>query len=159
MNLEFKNITVDMGQRRILDNVSLRVEPGTVTGFIGPNGSGKSTLLKTAYRVQPPTQGAVFAGGKDVAFLSSVEAARRIAVMAQEISSEFPLTGRDVAMLGRVPHQRGFGADSPRDIEIVETALVEVSAQKFADRTFSSLSGGEKQRILLARVLAQGSPF
>lgn len=158
MNLEFKNITVDMGQRRILDNVSLRVEPGTVTGLIGPNGSGKSTLLKTAYRVQPPTQGAVFAGGKDVASLSSVEAARRIAVMAQEISSDFPLTGREVAMLGRVPHQRGFGADSPRDIEIVETALVEVGAQKFADRTFSSLSGGEKQRILLARVLAQENP-
>lgn len=64
MNLEFKNITVDMGQRRILDNVSLRVEPGTVTGLIGPNGSGKSTLFKTAYRVQPPTQGAVFAGGE-----------------------------------------------------------------------------------------------
>lgn len=159
MELKFKNITIDFGKRRILDDISFTVKPGTVTGLIGSNGSGKSTLLKTAYRVQEPTSGSVLVGGDELTSLSSVEAARRIAVMVQEISADFPLTGMEVALLGRVPHQRGFGADSPQDLDIVHNALAEVGAESFAHRTFSSLSGGEKQRILLARVLAQESPI
>ncbi|GAB3707653.1 ABC transporter ATP-binding protein [Mariniluteicoccus flavus] len=159
MDLRFSHVSVDLGGRRIVDDVSLTVPSGTCVGLIGANGSGKSTLLRTAYRVHRPATGQVFADGDDLARLPSGEAARRVAVMTQEIGSEFPLTGLDMVLLGRVPHQHGFGADSPQDLDIAHGALAEVGATHLAGRTFATFSGGEKQRVLLARALAQQAPI
>ena len=158
MELRIASLHVELGGTRIVDGVDLTVPSGCVVGLIGANGSGKSTLLRTAYRVHRPQSGQVLVGGDDVHRLSPGEAARRIAVMAQEISTEFPLTALDVALLGRVPHQRGFGADSPADLELAHAALAEVGASPLARRAFPSLSGGEKQRVLLARALTQQAP-
>lgn len=159
MNVSFENVSVEIRGRRIVDNVSLAVPSGTVLGILGPNGCGKSTLLRTLYRAQKPSSGVVRVGGDDVRNLDGREVARRIAVMAQESTQEFPITVREMAMLGRVPHQRGFGADSTADVELVDTALREVGAAHLATRYFTGLSGGEKQRVLLARTLVQQTPL
>lgn len=158
MNVSFENLSVEIGGRRIVDNVSLEVPSGTVLGVLGPNGCGKSTLLRTLYRAQKPSAGVVRVGGDDARGLDGREVARRIAVMAQESTQEFPITVHQMAMLGRVPHQRGFGADSAKDHELVDTALREVGATHLAARYFAGLSGGEKQRVLLARTLVQQTP-
>ncbi|WP_411731257.1 ABC transporter ATP-binding protein [Paeniglutamicibacter sp.] len=158
MNVSFENVSVTLGGRRIVDNVSLAVPSGTVLGILGPNGCGKSTLLRTLYRAQKPSSGVVRIDEDDVRTLDGREVARRIAVMAQESTQEFPITVREMAMLGRVPHQHGFGADSDADHELIDTALREVGAAHLAKRYFSGLSGGEKQRVLLARTLVQQTP-
>lgn len=158
MTLNIVDLSVSIGDRDILHNINLTVETGTTLGLLGANGSGKSTLLKTLYRVQAPTSGRVLLDGTDLASLGSIQAARAIAAMTQEITSDFPLTGREVALLGRVPHQRGFGADSPQDLEIVAQALADAGATHLAERSFATLSGGEKQRVLLARALTQQTP-
>ena len=142
MNVSFENVSVEIGGRRIVDSVSLAVPSGTVLGILGPNGCGKSTLLRTLYRAQKPSAGVVRVDGDDVRKLDGREVARRIAVMAQESTQEFPITVREMAMLGRVPHQRGFGADTAADHELVDTALLEVGATHLGTRYFARLSGG-----------------
>ncbi|MFL4472442.1 ABC transporter ATP-binding protein [Paeniglutamicibacter sp. MACA_103] len=158
MNVSFENVSVEIGGRRIVDSLSLAVPSGTVLGILGPNGCGKSTLLRTLYRAQKPSAGVVRVDGDDVRKLDGRDVAKRIAVMAQESTQEFPITVREMAMLGRVPHQRGFGADTASDHELVDTALCEVGATHLATRYFAGLSGGEKQRVLLARTLVQQTP-
>ncbi|MHA7304076.1 ABC transporter ATP-binding protein [Arthrobacter sp. TMN-49] len=158
MNVSFENVSVTLGGQQIVHNVSLEVRSGTVLGLLGPNGCGKSTLLRTLYRAQKPSSGTVRVNGTDVRSLDGRQVARRIAVMAQESTQEFPITVREMAMLGRVPHQRGFGADSVADHELIDTALREVGAAQLATRYFAGLSGGEKQRVLLARTLVQQTP-
>ena len=158
MKVSFEDVSVTLGGREIVSGVSLDVPSGQVLGILGGNGSGKSTLLRTLYRVHRPSSGTVRVDGDDVRQLSARDAALRTAVMAQESTQEFPMTAWEVAMLGRVPHQRGFGADSAGDQELVESALHDVGASALAERTFAELSCGEKQRILLARALVQQSP-
>lgn len=158
MKVSFENVSVSLGGTPIVHHVSLDVPSGSVLGILGPNGCGKSTLLRTLYRVNKPSAGTVRVDGDDVRRLSARDAALRIAVMAQESSQEFPMTAGEVVMLGRVPHQRGFGADSAQDLLLMEEALHDVGAAALAHRYFEGLSGGEKQRILLARALVQESP-
>ena len=158
MNVEFKNVSVDMGSTRVVHDVSFPAPSGSVIGILGPNGCGKSTLLRTLYRVNKPSAGCVLLDGEDVRRLSSRQMALRVAVMAQESSQDFPMTAREVVMLGRAPHQHGFGADSPQDHHLVHQALLDVGASSLTDRYFAGLSGGEKQRVLLARALVQEAP-
>ncbi|MCH8614419.1 ABC transporter ATP-binding protein [Arsenicicoccus dermatophilus] len=158
MELRFSDVHVELGGNPILGGVDLVVPSGEVVGLVGANGSGKSTLLRAAYRVHRPSKGTVHVGGDDVHRLPAPEVARRIAVMAQEITNDFPMTVLDVVLLGRVPHQRGFGVDSPADLALAHDSLAEVGAADLHRRVFSSLSGGEKQRVLLARALTQQAP-
>jgi iron complex transport system ATP-binding protein len=158
MRLTVEDLSVELGGRRVVDRVSLEVEPGRRLALLGPNGSGKSTLLRSIYRVHRPAAGTVRVGGDDLWRLGARDAARRVAVVAQEGGAEHDLTAFQVVMLGRVPHQRGFGADSPADFAAAEAALEHVSARDLADRPFALLSGGEKQRILLARAITQDCP-
>lgn len=158
MRVSFEDVSVALGGREIVNGITLDVPSGTVLGILGANGCGKSTLLRTLYRVHRPSSGTVRVDGDDVRRLSARDAALRIAVMAQESTQEFPMTAREVAMLGRTPHQRGFGADSAGDLELVEQALNDVGAEELAERSFAELSGGEKQRVLMARALAQQAP-
>ncbi|MCS4275903.1 iron complex transport system ATP-binding protein [Mycetocola sp. BIGb0189] len=157
--VEFQSVSVELGGRRLVTEVSLSVPAGSVLGILGPNGCGKSTLLRTAYRAQRPASGRVLVDGSDVQTMSARDVARRVAVMAQESIQEFPISVRDMAMLGRVPHQRGFGGDSERDLDLVDQALSDVGATHLAERPFTVLSGGEKQRVLLARALVQDAPI
>ncbi len=158
MRLDVERLSIDLAGRRVVDDVTFEVPQGERLALVGPNGSGKSTLLRGLYRVHRPTSGAVRVGGDELWRLDPREAARRIAVVAQESGAEHELTAFEVVMLGRVPHQRGFGADGPADIEAAERALARVGATALAERPFAVLSGGEKQRVLLGRAIAQDCP-
>ena len=155
MSLELRDASVELGGRRIVSDVCLRVADGEFAGLLGPNGSGKSTILKAIYRVNKLTCGQVLVDNKNLLTLSARDAAQRIAVVAQESTVEFALTVWEMAMLGRVPHKRSFDRDGPDDREIVADALQRVGASTLANRNFHSLSGGEKQRVLIARAIAQ----
>ncbi|MFJ4029028.1 ABC transporter ATP-binding protein [Paenarthrobacter sp. NPDC089989] len=158
MKVEFSNVSIALGGTPIVHDVTFTAPSGSVVGILGPNGCGKSTLLRSLYRVNRPSAGTVTVEGDDVRKLTSRQVALRVAVMAQESSQDFPITAREVVMLGRAPHQRGFGADSDRDHGLVHQAMLDVGASYLADRYFAGLSGGEKQRILLARALVQEAP-
>jgi iron complex transport system ATP-binding protein len=154
-----KGVSVEAADRRIVDSVMFGVEHGEFVGLVGPNGSGKSSLLRTIYRVLKPMGGAVLHLGDDVWRLSAREAARRMAVVAQERTGEFDFTVRELVAMGRMPHKAVLSNDGPEDRAIVARCLDTVGMAHCAGRSFSTLSGGEKQRVLVARALAQEAPF
>ncbi|MEV1011865.1 ABC transporter ATP-binding protein [Streptomyces sp. NPDC049881] len=157
MRVDFTDVTVSRGGTRVVHGATFGVEPGQVAGLVGPNGSGKSSLLRSLYRVSRPDSGTVGVGGEDVWRLPPRTVARQVAVMTQETTADFDLDVLDVVLLGRLPHHRGFGGDSPHDLALAGRALERVGAAGLAGRPFAGLSGGEKQRVLLARALVQES--
>lgn len=158
MRLEAADIEAVLGGNSILKGVSLEVEPGEFVGIIGPNGSGKSTLLKCIYRVLKPQAGVVRLDGTDMASLSYRKSAQAIAVLAQHNYYNFEFSVEDVVLMGRSPHKRAMERDNAEDYAIVAQALHTVGMETMAKRSFSTLSGGEQQRVILARALAQQTP-
>ncbi len=124
-------------------------------GIIGPNGSGKSTLLKSIYRVLTPQSGTVFLDGNALNSYKPKESARKMAVVAQHNYYNFEFSVQDVVLMGRAPHKKAMERDNADDYRIVREALEKVNMGGFAQRSFSTLSGGEQQRVILARALAQ----
>ena len=155
LSLSLSGVTVAVGSVEICSEVSLKVNAGQIVGIIGPNGSGKTTLLRTVYRVLRPRLGRVVVGEDDLWALRPSEAARRIAVVVQEPRSDFEFTVREVVAMGRSPHQSAFAKESSEDRQRVDYALAHVDITALATRPFSTLSGGEKQRALVARALVQ----
>ncbi len=153
--LTLSEVTVAVGAVEICSEVSLEVEPGRMVGVVGPNGSGKTTLLRAAYRMLRPRLGRVVVGGDDLWELHPLEAARRIAVVVQEPRTDFEFTVREVVAMGRSPHQSAFARETDADRRRVDEALAHVGIRALATRSFSTLSGGEKQRALIARALVQ----
>jgi iron complex transport system ATP-binding protein len=140
----------------ILHPVSFDVAPGRVLGVVGPNGSGKTTLLRLLYRFHRPTAGTVLVGGADIWTQPARAVARSVAAVLQEQPTDFALTVREIAALGRTPHRRGFGGrGGAQDAEIVDRALDRLDLLGLADRHLGTLSGGERQRVMVARALAQ----
>lgn len=158
MKLEAKDIEAVLGGNAILRGVSLKVEPNEFVGIIGPNGSGKSTLLKCIYRVLKPQAGIVQLDGTDIRELSYKKSAQSIAVLAQHNYYNFEFSVQDVVLMGRSPHKRAMERDNAQDYAIVAQALETVGMADMAKRSFSTLSGGEQQRVILARALAQQTP-
>ncbi|HEY3981220.1 MAG TPA: ABC transporter ATP-binding protein [Streptosporangiaceae bacterium] len=157
MSLELADLAVDIGGRRIVSGIGLTVPDGPFAGLLGPNGSGKSTILKAIYRVHRPAAGRVLLDGSDLLAMRPRDAARRIAVVAQEFALEFDFTVAEMVMIGRTPHKRAFDRDDPADRALVEQAMAQVGCADLAGRGFSTLSGGEKQRVLIALAVAQGA--
>jgi iron complex transport system ATP-binding protein len=157
MSLELSDLSVDIGGRRIVSDISIDVPDGTFAGLLGPNGSGKSTILKAIYRDRLPAAGQVLVDGQDLLALAPRAAARRVAVVSQEFTLEFDFTVSELVMIGRTPHKRAFGRDDAADRMIVGQAIERVGCQHLAHRSFATLSGGEKQRVLIAQALAQGT--
>ena len=158
MDIRVEALQAVLGGTQILRGVELQVGQRELVGVIGPNGSGKSTLLKCIYRVLKPTGGAVYLDGKDLEDYSFKQSARRVAVVAQHNYYNFDFTVQDVVLMGRAPHKRALERDNARDYQIVAQALETVGMSAFAQRSFSTLSGGEQQRVILARALAQDTP-
>ena len=158
MKLEAKDIEAVLGGNAILRGVSLEVEPNEFVGIIGPNGSGKSTLLKCIYRVLKPQAGIVKLDGTDIRELSYKKSAQSIAVLAQHNYYNFEFSVQDGVLMGRSPHKRAMERDNAQDYAIVAQALETVGMADMAKRSFSTLSGGEQQRVILARALAQQTP-
>ena len=158
MEIEAKEIQSVLSGNHILKGVDLTAGRQELLGVIGPNGSGKSTLLKCIYRVLKPTAGAVYLDGKPLEQLSYRKSAQEVAVVAQHNYYNFDFCVRDVVLMGRAPHKRPLERDTAEDYRIVAEALETVGMADFADRNFSTLSGGEQQRVILARALAQQTP-
>lgn len=158
MKLEAKDIEAVLGGNPILRGVSLEVDHNDFVGIIGPNGSGKSTLLKCIYRVLKPQAGIVRLDGTDIRELSYKKSAQTIAVLAQHNYYNFEFSVQDVVLMGRSPHKRTMERDNAQDYAIVAQALETVGMADMAKRSFSTLSGGEQQRVILARALAQQTP-
>lgn len=141
--------------KQILKKISLEIKEGQFVGIIGSNGSGKSTLLKNIYRIYKPKSGKIIIGEKDMENMSHKEIARELAVLAQETTSEFDFKVEDVVKMGRYPYKSIFEDYSKKDMEMVSEMLKKVGLNGFEERSFKSLSGGEKQRVLIARALVQ----
>lgn len=155
MQLDITEVTLAIDGLRIVEDVTLSVMPGEIIGLIGPNGSGKSTMLRSVYRLLRPSAGRVALDSEDVWQLSARQSAQRTGVVAQEAPADFGFTVTEIVAMGRTPHQDTWEPDSRRDAEIVRAALEQVGMLAFARRAYSTLSGGEKQRVLVARALAQ----
>lgn len=143
------------GGRPILNGIDLALRPGERLGVVGPNGSGKSTLLRCLYAWCRPTGGAVYLNGTEIGAYAPDSRARELSVLAQESEGGLGLTAAEVVALGRLPHRKGWSAANAADAEAVEGALTRLKLHDLRDRSFSVLSGGEKQRVLFARALAQ----
>lgn len=140
---------------RVLDGVSARIPRGGLVGILGPNGSGKTTLLRLLGGLLPPSAGRVSLDGVDLRRLSRAAVARHIAVVPQETHLAFDYTVLEFAMMGRYPHLGSFAVEGPEDVAIVREALRATGTLGLEARLFNTLSGGEKQRVVIASALAQ----
>lgn len=141
--------------RETISGVTLEIGAGELVALLGPNGAGKSTLLSIALGALKPDRGEVLFDGSPVARFSRREIAQRMAMVAQQGDIRFPLTALEYVLTGRFAHSNALGFDSPRDVEIAMQALADTDAAQFAHRRFNELSSGERQRVTLARALAQ----
>ena len=155
MDVKCKDIHYSIGEKKILNGVSLKVEGGQFQTILGPNGSGKSTLLKTIYRQLKPDSGQILLDGKSLDQVSLKETAKEMAVVTQFNTLQFDCTVEEIVMLGRTPHLSFLQKETERDHLLVQDALDKVGMSEKKTRYYSSLSGGEKQRVILARALAQ----
>jgi iron complex transport system ATP-binding protein len=142
-------------RRAVLEHINLAVDSGELVCLLGPNGIGKSTLLRTIAKMQPALWGQVELGGADLRSISHADLARRLGVVLTERIAVEALTVRQIVGLGRYPHSGWCGGFAGRDRAAVEWAIDAVGARHLADRDFSRLSDGERQRVMIARALAQ----
>jgi iron complex transport system ATP-binding protein len=142
-------------RRAVLEHVNLAVDAGELVCLLGSNGIGKSTLLRTIAKMQPALWGHVELGGADLRSISYAELARRLGVVLTERVAVEAVTVRQIVGLGRYPHSGWFGGLTDRDRAAVDWAIDAVAARYLADRDFSRLSDGERQRVMIARALAQ----
>ncbi len=159
MELDVENVSFTVSDVEIIKSISLKVKEGQFVGIIGPNGCGKSTLLKNIYKVIKPTSGKIFLDDIDIVKSSPKEISKKMGVVGQFNNSNFDFTVRDMVMMGRTPHKKMLESDTKNDIELVDNILRKVNLEHYALKHFSYLSGGEKQRVILARALAQEPKF
>jgi len=158
MRVEFDDVTVTLAGRDVVQHASLTAESGHVVGLVGPNGSGKSSLLRALYRAVKPRHGRCTVDGVDVQHLTGRQAARAVAVMLQDPSSDFDLSVEETIMLGRIPHHTSIGGDTLHDLDVAVGAMRLTETTDLASRMVATLSGGQRQRVMLARALTQESP-
>lgn len=157
--LQVENLRFSIDKKEILKGISFDVPKGSFIGVIGPNGCGKSTLLKNIYRLHKPSSGSIILDDKELSKMKDKECAKEIAVLAQEGSSQFDFTVGQIVKMGRYPYKSMFEDYSKNDLKMVKDMLKKVGLDDYSGRSFSKLSGGEKQRTLIARALVQNTDF
>lgn len=155
MRVQFDHVDVEIGGRLVVGDMNLTVEAGQFVGIVGPNGSGKSTTLRCLYRALKPSDGRIMVGERDIRAISMRENARQVAALTQDNTLHFDFTAREVVATGRLPHSGIVARDRAAEDEAIGEAMDKADAGDLRSRLFSSLSGGEKQRVLIARALAQ----
>ena len=155
MDLTCNNICYSIKNKLILSNASVNIKGNNFFTILGPNGCGKTTLLKTIYRVLKPSSGTILLNGNNIEHISLKASAKELAVVAQFNEINFDCNVKDMVMLGRTPHLGFMRSEKQSDYDIVEDALQKVGMIDKAERSYLSLSGGEKQRVALARAIAQ----
>jgi len=153
--LDINNISTGYYDENIIRGVSLNINKGDFLGIIGPNGSGKTTLLRAVTRVLKIRSGSVFFKGKDIQQMGMKEFCRNVAFVSQDIAADFSFTVMELVLLGRIPHLKRLQLESRKDLEIAERALSLTACSSLKDKNIDELSAGERQRVLLARALAQ----
>ncbi len=156
--LKIQNLSVSYGSRRVLHDVSFDVQSGEILALIGPNGAGKSTLIRAVSGVIPYA-GHIRTNGDDFASLSTIQRAQYIATVPQAAAMPPAYTVWETVLFGRTPYLGFLGQPSKQDEDITRQSLERVSALPLADRYVGELSGGEQQRVLLARALCQSTPI
>ena len=146
------------GDVPVLRGLDLELGPGRFHGIVGPNGCGKTTLLDLMVAGRPPASGTVSFLGRGLESYSRRELSRRLALVPQDFAIGFPFTVRETVLMGRHPHIPRFAAPAPADLAAVDQAMAELELEGLAHKLVTELSGGEKQRVVLARALAQDTP-
>jgi len=150
-----RHLGFSYGGSAVLDDVSFEVERGEFFGIVGPNGSGKTTLLKLLTGVARAERGEILLFDRDIRHMRHREIARVVAVVPQETTLTFPFSVRQIVLMGRAPYLGAFAFESERDFEIAQAAMAQTDTCHLSARLFTALSGGEKQRVIIARALAQ----
>jgi iron complex transport system ATP-binding protein len=156
--LSARNLSFSYNQEKVLDNISFDVEEGSFISILGPNGAGKSTLVNLISRVTDGYKGKIKVGGRDVRNLSSREIAKIVGVVPQYTNPGFNFTVAEMVMMGRHAYISRFEVEKKSDFDKVNEVMEKVKILSFAERKFNELSGGEKQRVIVAQALAQDSP-
>jgi ABC-type cobalamin/Fe3+-siderophores transport system ATPase subunit len=157
--LDINSLSVAYGTRLVLHEVSFELPSGCMLAVIGPNGAGKTTLIRALTGILIPQSGQIQIDGRDINHLTAAERARRIAVVPQARQLPPAFTAWETVLLGRTPHLNWLGQTSRRDEEITRQAMERTHTLELAERPVGELSGGEQQRLLLARALAQAAPI
>ena len=153
--MSLKNVGFRYGVNWALRSIDLDIDSGETVGILGPNGSGKSTILKIMDGILTPQEGEVRVDNRSLSTLRRNSLARKVAFVGQETPFRFSFSVLEVVLMGRFPHLKRLQFEGPKDLDIVLHSLETVHARELADRSIHELSGGEKQRVLVARALAQ----
>lgn len=153
--LSLENVGFGYGGSPLFRDLSFSVQAGEFVGLLGPNGCGKTSLLQLIAGVSPPAKGRISLQGRPLHEIPRSEIARSVSVLPQETFVEFPFTALEVVLMGRAPYLKRFQWEGPRDLEVAHEAMRLTDCLEFASRDVRSLSGGERERVLLARALAQ----
>ena len=155
VDLQIEKITLDYGQQPVIKDLSFQFHPGELLGLVGPNGCGKTSIIKALSRVLSPSSGRILLDGKEITAIPRNTLARFIGVVPQNPYLPETFTVFEVVILGRNPYLGLFSGETARDIAVVRQAMERADISHLAKRRIGELSGGEKQRVTIARVLAQ----
>lgn len=159
MRMNIEDLTYSYGEKEAINHIKLHVKEGEFVGLLGPNGSGKSTVLKNVYRSLTPDSGLITLDGENLLAMSYKKSALKLAVVGQENDVPFDFSVEEIVAMGRTPHKKLFDIDTVQDKEIVHHALEHLGMENMAKRNYLNLSGGEKQRVIIARAIAQECDF
>ncbi len=157
--LKIENLTFSYHKKKLIEDISFNVDKGEFVGIIGPNGSGKSTILKNIYRALTPDSGSILIDGENLTKMPYKKSAKKMAVVGQELDLNFDFLVEEIVAMGRHPHKKLFDIDDEKDKQIINNALVSLGIEDMAKRSYLNLSGGEKQRVIIARAITQESNF
>jgi len=155
MKLKVKNISFSYDSVEVLGDISFELKQGEILGIVGPNGSGKTTLLRCINKVLKPKGGVVFLDDINLALIRQKEIAQKIGVVPQNSTHRFPFTVFDIVLMGRFPHKGRFDKEKEEDFDIVDRYLSLSGISHLASRLITEISGGEHQKVVIARALAQ----
>jgi iron complex transport system ATP-binding protein len=155
MSLDICDLFYNYGGKPVLKDVSFQIKEGEILGILGPNGCGKTTLLGNLNRNLSPKGGCVMLDGRDLEEHKKKDIAKDIAVVPQDSRVGFSFTVREIVSMGRMPFQEAFQGDSSEDLRIIEDAMRKTNVLDMADRYVNTMSGGERQKVIIARAMAQ----
>lgn len=155
LTLKVRGLKFYYDKKIVLDDIDLDIKEGELLGILGPNGCGKTTLLKNLNKNLSPHEGCVLIDDTDLEEISKKEVAKTIAVVPQTNEIRFAFTVKDIVSMGRLPFIRAFEGESHKDMDIINSAMQRTGISEFSERYINTMSGGERQRVIIARALAQ----